>query len=75
MRPAVPIINQIWYAVKNGDLEEFKSLTKYGSKNPTFTWDNKNRTPLYLAAEFGHLDIIKYIAPFVSDINLEDSEG
>ena len=29
-RPAVPIKDQIWYAVKDGDLEEFKRLTKYG---------------------------------------------
>ena len=61
-RPAVQL-NQIWNAVKNGDLEDFKRLTLlYGNTNPVISVNNG--TPLHLAAEFGHLDIIKYIIMF-----------
>ena len=64
-RPAVPIKDQIWYAVKNGDLEEFKRLTKYGNKNPVISVNNG--TPLHLAAQYGYLDIVKSLMLIILD--------
>ena len=68
------IVNQIWCAVKTGDLEEFKRLSKNAkNKNPVI--GANNATILHLAAQFGQLDIIKYIAPFVTNINPKDGDG
>ena len=64
-RPAVQL-NQIWNAVKNGDLEDFKRLTLlYGNTIPVISgW-----TPMDFAAFHGHLDIVKWYAEILEDPN------
>ena len=45
-------------ASRNGDLSEVKRLEVYVNPN---TFDNYETTPLHLASEYGHLDIVRYL--------------
>ena len=44
--------------------------------NPAASLSNfRYQTPLHKAAENGHLNVIKYLAPKVPDVNVKDADG
>ena len=43
--------------------------------NPAAGSHWNNITPLHLAAEAGHFNVIKYLAPKVPDVDVKDSNG
>ena len=62
------------HAAKFGRLENFKIFVEcLHDKNPRSYM--KGITPLHLAAEFGHYDLVAYILPFTTNKNPHDSTG
>ena len=72
--------DEIFRAIKNGDLAEVKALVQ---ENPnlvssedysgTVSWDGS--TPLQIAIDRGDLDIVKFLLESKADVNVEDDEG
>ena len=48
-------------ASRDGDLSEVKRLVEVQHVNPNTSFDGRNMTPLHLASQYGHLDIVRYL--------------
>ena len=53
---------QLQSAIKDGDLTEVKRLVEVEHVDPNLcTYGDKRATPLHLASDYGHLDIVRYL--------------
>ena len=44
-------------------------------KDKNILWNELNQTLLHLAAKEGHIEIVKYLSGFLTDINPSSSSG
>ena len=60
-------LDLLFDAVRNGCLKEVKRIVQNSKgKNPK---DEDGVTPLHLASIYGHLNIVKFLVPLLSDKN------
>ena len=65
---------EIHDAAKRGDLAKVKALLK---DNPdlVFSKDNDGKTPLHLAAVYGHKDVAELLLANKAEVNAKDNDG
>ena len=66
-------LNGVYVAVHRGKVELIQYLHELGIDIDKYDWLGK--TPLFLACEFGHTDIIKYLIEHGADVNFEKKEN
>ena len=53
---------QLQSAIEDGDLTEVKRLVEVENVDPNLcTYGGESATPLHLASDYGHLDIVRYL--------------
>ncbi|XP_017839750.1 myotrophin [Drosophila busckii] len=64
--------NIIW-SIKNGELEVVQST--FSNNEAKVNDEIKGRFPIHYAADFGHLNVLKYLIKEGADINKKDKHG
>ncbi|XP_043964692.1 myotrophin isoform X1 [Gambusia affinis] len=65
-------IDRVIWALKNGDVNEVQDILKTAEDVNQFL---EGRKPLHYAADFGQLDVIKYLLDKGADVNATDKHG
>ncbi|XP_063073493.1 myotrophin [Engraulis encrasicolus] len=63
---------ELMWALKNGDMEEVKSLVKDEDVNRTL---EGGRKPLHYAADCGHREVVEFLVSRGADVNAADKHG
>eukprot|EP00211_Chloroparvula_japonica_P013604 CAMPEP_0119131818 /NCGR_PEP_ID=MMETSP1310-20130426/10651_1 /TAXON_ID=464262 /ORGANISM="Genus nov. species nov., Strain RCC2339" /LENGTH=125 /DNA_ID=CAMNT_0007122413 /DNA_START=81 /DNA_END=458 /DNA_ORIENTATION=+ len=64
------------WAVRTGDLKGVKEcVEKEGADVNMVSQDTNKRTPMHWAADFGHVDVLKYLHSKGADPNAKDGFG
>lgn len=64
----------LWIAAADNNIEKVKEFLESPNLTPN-SRDQNGYTPIHAAAEYAHLDLLKYLIDHGGDVNVKDSDG
>lgn len=64
----------IWIAAADNNIDKVKEFLKSPQYTPN-SRDQNGYTPIHAAAEYAHLDLLKFLIKEGGDVNIKDSDG
>jgi len=62
------------YQARSGNLKAIKEMVKHQNVNVN-AMDKKGKTALMWAANYGHIEVVKFLVKSGADVNIADNKG
>ena len=65
----------MYFAAKHGHIDDVKAFTMYNTDVNLHVSDEFDKTPLHVAAENGHNEVVKHLVKKGADVNAKDEDN